>query len=161
MTAVLDAVDAGARGFSDRHWGEDAIAAMIPSPSPTIADTDPDATISAACEGWPTAPELTSQVERLLPRAAGYWRVADNLIGLLKTVPLADQACTGLPWIHQIIISRGKKPGMGAWLAVEWLRSLGEGHVVNDETRPLYNALVDALAAESYRGAVELQRRGE
>jgi len=161
MTAVLDAVDAGARGFSDHHWGEDAFAEMIPSPSPTIGDTDPDATISAARDGWPTPPELASQIERLLPPAAGYWRAADNLIGLLKTMPLADQARTGLPWVHQIITSRGKEPGMGTWLAVEWLRSLGEGHAVNDETRALYDALVDALAAESYRGAVELQRQGE
>ena len=134
---------------------------MIPSPSPASGDTDPDATISAARDGWPTPPELTSQIERLLPHAAGYWHAADNLIGLLKTMPLADQARTGLPWVHQIITSRGKMPGMGTWLAVEWLRSLGDGHAVNDETRPLYDALVDALAAESYRGAVELQRRGE
>ena len=161
MTAVLDAVDAGARGFSDHHWGEDAIAEMIPSPSPTIGDTDPDATISAARDGWPTPPELASQIERLLPHVLGYWHAADNLIGLLKTMPLVDQARTGLPWVHQIITSRGKIPGMGTWLAVEWLRSLGDGHAVNDETQPLYNALVDALAAESYRGAVELQRQGE
>ena len=161
MTAVLDAVDAGARGFSDHHWGDYALAEMIPSPSPTSGDTDPDATISAARDGWPTPPELTKQIERLLPQAAGYWHAADNLIGLLKTMPVADQARIGLPWVHQIITSRSKEPGMGAWLAVEWLRSLGEGHAVNDETRPLYDALVDALAAESYRGAVELQRQGE
>ena len=54
---------------------------------------------------------------------------------------------------------RRKIPGMGTWLAVEWLRSLGEGHAVNDETQPRYDAIVDALAAESYRGAVELQRQ--
>jgi hypothetical protein len=161
MTSVLDAVDAGARGFSDHHWGEDAIAEMIPSPSPAIGDTDSDATISAARDGWPTPPELTRQIERLLPHAAGYWHAADNLIGLLKTMPLADQARTGLPWVHQIITSRSKVSAMGTWLAVKWLRSLDQGHAVNDETRPLYDALVDALAAESYRGAVELQRQGE
>ena len=112
MTAVLDAVDAGARGFSDHHWGEYALAEMIPSPSPTSGDTDPDATISAARDGWPTPPELTRQIERLLPHAAGYWHAADNLIGLLKTMPLADQARTGLPWVHQIITSRAGRP---AW----------------------------------------------
>lgn len=161
MTTVLDAVDAGARGFSDRHWGEYAIAEMIPSPSPTSSDTDPDATISAARDGWPTPPELNSQIERMLPHAAGFWHVADNLIGLMKTMPLAEQARTGLPWVHQIMTSRGKVPGMGTWLAVGWLRSLSEGRAVNDEMRPLYDALVDALVAEDYRGAVELQRQGE
>ena len=134
---------------------------MIPRPSPASGDTEADATISAARDGWPTPLELASQIERLLPHAAGYWHAADNLIGLLKTMPVADQAHTGLPWVHQLITSRGKEPGIGTWLAVEWLRSLGEAHAVKDETRPLYDALVDALASESSRGAVELQRQGE
>ena len=99
-------------------------------------DTDLDATISAARDGWPTPPELTSQIERMLPHAAGYWHAADNLIGLLKVMQLAEQARTGLPWVHQIITSRGKVPGMATWLAVGWLRSLSEGQAVNDETRP-------------------------
>ncbi len=161
MTAVLDAVDAGAPGLSDRHWGDSALAEMIPSPSPTNWDTDPDATISAASEGWPAPAELASQIERLLPYAAGYWHVADNLIGLLKALPVADQARTGLPWVHLIITGRERMPGMGTWLAVEWLRSLSEGNAVDDATRPLYDAVVDALAAESYQAAVELQRQGE
>jgi hypothetical protein len=161
MNAVLDAVDAGALGFSDHHWGEYVITEMIPSPSTTGWDPDPDATVSAARDGWPTPSELTSQIERLLPHAAGYWHAADNLIGLLKTIPVGDQARMGLPWIHQIMTSRSKQPGMGTWLTVEWLRSLSEMHAVNDEARPLYDALVDALAAEDYRGAVELQRQGE
>ena len=97
----------------------------------------------------------------MLPHAAGYWHAADNLIGLLKVMQLAEQARTGLPWVHQIITSRGKVPGMVTWLAVGWLRSLSEGQAVNDETRPLYDALVDALAAEDYPGAVELQRQDE
>jgi hypothetical protein len=161
MTAVLDAVDAGARGFSDHDWGEYAIAAIIPSPSPTGWDADPDAAISAARADWPTSAELISQIERMLPHAVGYWHAADNLIGLLKTMPLADQARTGLPWVHQIITSRGKEPGLGTWLTVEWLRSLGEGHAVDDEIRPLYDAVIDVLVAEDYRGALELQQRSE
>jgi hypothetical protein len=97
----------------------------------------------------------------MLSHAAGYWHAADNLIGLLKTMPVTDQAHTGLPWVHQIITSRGKIPGMGSWLCVEWLRSLDEGHAVDDETRPLYEAVLDALVAEDYRGALELQQQSE
>jgi hypothetical protein len=44
---------------------------------------------------------------------------------------------------------------------VGWLRSLSEGKAVDDEARPLYDAVLDTLAAEDYRGAVELQRQGE
>jgi hypothetical protein len=161
MTAVLDAADAGAQGLADRNWGESAIAAMIPSPSPVSWDTDPDAAISAARDGWPAPSELGSQIGRLLPRAAGYWHVADQLVGLLRATPLAEQASTGLPWVHQVIAGRGRVPGLGTWLTVGWLRSLSEGNAVEDEARPLYDAVLDALAAEDYRGAVELQRQGE
>lgn len=160
MTAVLDAVDAGAQGFTDPQWGDYAIAELIPSPSPVSGDTDPDATISAARHGWPTPPELNDPIERLLPHAAGYWHAADSLIGLLKTMPLADQANVGLPWVRRIVTNR-KAPGMGTWLAVDWLRSLSEANVVDNAVRPIYDALVDRLAVEDYRGAVQLQRQGE
>jgi hypothetical protein len=64
--------------------------------------------------------------------------------------------------VHQVIASCSKKPGgLPTWLAVEWLRSLSEGRAVSAETRPLCNAIVDALVAESYPGSVELQRQGE
>ena len=111
--------------------------------------------------GWPTPPELNSQIERVMPHAAGYWHAVDKLIGLLKTMPLAEQARTGLPWVHQVIASRSRVPGMGTWLTVEWLRSLHEGRAVDDSVRPLYDAVLDALAKEDCRGAVDLQRQGE
>ncbi len=161
MTAVLDAADAGARGFTDRHGGEYAVAEMFPSPSPTIGDRDPDAALSAARDGWPTPLELSSQIERMLPLAAGHWHAADKLIGLLKTVPLAEQADIGLPWIHQILTSRDRIPGMSTWRTVGWLRSIDEGNAVGDPVRPLYDAVLDVLAAEAYPGAVELQRQRE
>ena len=41
---------------------------------------------------------------------------------------------------------------MGTWLTVGWLRSLSEGNAVEDEAQPLYDAVLDALAAEGYRG---------
>ena len=43
----------------------------------------------------------------------------------------------------------------------QWLRSLNEGRAVDDSVRPLYDAVLDALAKEDYRGAVDLQRQGE
>ena len=50
---------------------------------------------------------------------------------------------------------------MGTWLSVEWLGSLHDAQVLDAATWPLYGTLVDALAAENYAGAVELQRRDE
>ena len=113
---------------------------MIPSPSPTIGDTDPDATISTARDGWPTPPELACRIERLLPHAAGYWHGADNLIGLLNHAVDRSgphRTAMGPPDHHK----PRKIPGMGTWLAVEWLRSLGEGHAVNEACHGLIRQL--------------------
>lgn len=56
-----------------------------------------DTVISAARDGWPAPHSLARQIERLLPAAVSRWHVADNLIGLLGTASLADQARLGLP----------------------------------------------------------------
>jgi hypothetical protein len=161
MTAILDAVDDGAQAFEDHSWGDQAVAELIPHPSPVTADRDPMATISAAADGWPTPQELTAQIKRWLPHAVSHWHTADNLIGLLQTTPPADQARLGLPWMHEIITSPRRAHGMGTFLGVEWLGSLRAAQVLGPDTWPLYGALVDALAAENYQGAVELQRRDE
>lgn len=161
MTVILDAVDAGARVFDDLGWGDQAVAEVVPRPATAVMDRDPMAAIIAARDGWPTPQELRAQIERWLLRAAGHWHAADNLIGLLQTTPPADQARIGLPWVHKIIIGSRRSPGMGTWLSVEWLGSLRDAQVLDAATWPLYGTLVDALAAESYTGAVELQRRDE
>jgi hypothetical protein len=161
MTVILDAADAGAQVFEDHSWGDQALAELVPRPASATSDGDPMAAISAARNGWPTPQELATQIERWLPHAVGHWHAADNLIGLLQTTPLADQARIGLPWVHKIIASPRRSLGMGTWLSVEWLGSLRDAQVLDAATWPLYGTLVDALAAENYAGAVELQRRDE
>jgi hypothetical protein len=161
MTMILDAADAGAQVFDDRSWGDQALAELVPRPAPATSDSNPMAAISAASNGWPTPQELGAQIERWLSYAAGHLHAADNLIGLLRTIPPADQARIGLPWVHKIIASARESLGMGTWLSVEWLSSLRDAQVLDAATWPLYGTLVDALAAENYAGAVELQRRDE
>jgi hypothetical protein len=161
MTVILDAADVAAQVFDDRSWGDQALTELVPRPTPATSDSDPMAAISAARNGWPTPQELATQIERWLPRAAGHWNAADSLIGLLRTTPPADQARTGLPWVHTIIAGTRRSPGMGTFLSVEWLGSLRDASVLDAATWPLYGTLVDALAAENYPGAVELQRRDE
>jgi hypothetical protein len=110
------------------------------------------ATMKAARSGWPTPQELNRQIERWLPHAAGQPHAADNLIGLLETLPLAEQAQTGLPWMHTLILPPGRGYTRGSWRAVEWLASLRDGHVLDATIRPAYDSLVDALVADDYGG---------
>jgi hypothetical protein len=161
MTTVLDAADAGSNTLYDSHWGDYALAALIPSPTMAISDTDPTTSINSARAGWPTPQDLADQITRWLPHAAGQRHAADNLIGLLQTVPLPQQAQIGLPWLCNVIIQNSSVSAHGTWLAVEWLTSLRDGHVLDTTTRPLYDELVDALAADNYQEAVRLQKRDE
>jgi len=161
MTVILDAADAGAQVFEDHSWGDQALAELVPRPATATSDGNPMAAMRAARNGWPAPLELAPQIERWLLRAAGHWHAADNLIGLLQTTPPADQAGIGLPWVHKIIAGPRRTHGMGTWLSVEWLGSLHDAQVLDAATWPLYGTLVDALAAENYAGAVELQRRDE
>ena len=92
---------------------------------------------------------------RWLPHAAGQPHAADNLIGLLRTLPLAEQARTGLPWVHEVILSADRGYSRSSWRAVEWLTSLRDGHVLGPTTRPVY----DSLVADNFQGALDLQRR--
>lgn len=161
MNVILDAADAGGEVFEDRSWGDQALAETVPRPATAISDTNPMAAINAARGDWPSPQELAPQIERWLPRTVGHWHAADSLIGLLRTIPPADQASIGLPWVHRIIVGRRKGWGMGTFFSVEWLGSLRDAQVLDAGTWPLYGALVDALAAENYPGAVELQRRDE
>jgi hypothetical protein len=161
MDVILDVVDDGAEVFADRSWGDYAVAALVPSPAAAVSDVSPIATMRAAREGWPTPAELNGQIERWLPHAADSGQAADNLIGLLETLPLAEQARTGLPWVDKVILPAGRGDTRGSFRAVEWLASLRDGHVLDASTRPAYDSLVDALVAENYRGALDLQRRDE
>jgi hypothetical protein len=161
MDTVFDAADAGSNIFTDCFWGEEALAAVIPSPQATVSDSDPVGTMAAARPGWPTPEYLRDRIERWLAHADGQRHAADNLVGLLQTAPLATQAQLGLPWMRRLILTNGTWSNRGTWRAVDWLRLLRDGSVLDEQTRPLYHELVDALAADRYFKAVALQRDDE
>lgn len=161
MDTILDAVEAGATVFSEFFWGGYALAAVIPSPHSSMADSTPADSMTAARPGWPTPEELHDPVERWLPHAVGHVHTADNLIGLLQAAPLLTQARLGLPWLRTVIVTDARWSNSGTWHAVDWLQSLRDGNVLDEQTRPAYNELVDTLAAAGYHAAVTLQHVDE
>jgi hypothetical protein len=161
MDSVLDAADTGSTVFRDRSWGDYALASIVPSPQAAISDCDPVGTMAAARSGWPTPDDLRDRIERWLPYATGQRHAADNLVGLLQTAPLTTQAQLGLLWMRTLILTNSAWSNRGTWHAVDWLRSLRDGNVLDNQTRPTYHELVDALAADGYHKAVALQRDDE
>ena len=50
---------------------EQAVAALIPAPTPLTFDNDMTATLERARDGWPTAASLAELIPRWIPRATG------------------------------------------------------------------------------------------
>ncbi len=110
---------------------------------------------------WTDTAVASIIIQRWLPWAAGDPEGVDALVGLLRTAAPIEQARLGLPWVTVLI---GDRPGLIAnrtWQLCDWFANLRDANVLDQSTRPQYQALVDALAAAGDRRAARLQRDDE
>lgn len=150
---------------TERHrrrdrWHDRAVAALVPSPRISMTDQDVDTTLTAARIGWPTPEELASRVERWLPLAIGDGWSVDALVGFLEGAPLPEQASRGLPWMLRLVDGHYES-ARGSFRLTSWLRRLREAAVLGVTTRPMYESIVDGLAAAGDHRAVALQQLDE
>ncbi|MFD9007579.1 hypothetical protein [Streptomyces sp. NPDC059552] len=138
---------------------EQAVAALIPAPTPLTFDNDMTATLERARDGWPTAASLAELIPRWIPRATGTRGAVDSLIGLLRASPVDQQLTLGLTWIRALLPNEGT--ALGSFLIVEWLRELRASPHFNSAVRANYEVIVDALAAAGSVAARELQVEDE
>ena len=88
MDLVLDAVDADQDLWSEgRRRSREPLAKMVPAPQLSIGDGDPDSTLQAAADGWPSATELDARIARWIPLATGIPEAMDGLVSFLRTHP--------------------------------------------------------------------------
>ena len=125
-----------------------------------MTDQDVDTTLTAARIGWPTPGELASRVERWLPLAIGDGWSVDALVGFLEGAPLPEQASRGLPWMLRLVDGHYES-ARGSFRLTSWLRRLREAAVLGVTTRPMYESIVDGLAAAGDHRAVALQQLDE
>jgi len=159
MDQVLSAYDEG-RGNRRDRWSDRAVAALIPAPRISAADGELEATLVAARVGWPTPEELASRIERWLPLAAGEGWCVDALIGLLDVAPFPEQASRGLPWMLRLVEGHIES-AQGSFRLPSWLQRVRDAAVLDATTRPIYQRIVDGLAASGDHRAVELQQLDE
>jgi hypothetical protein len=74
---------------------------------------------------WPNPVELTPQIERWLPVAAGHREPVDALAHLLYQLPPEQQARVGLPWMEQLIIANPDEITNRSFFLPEWLERVG------------------------------------
>lgn len=159
MDQALGSIKTDPRRRRGRSYGR-AVAGIVPAPRISMDDRAIDATIAAARVGWPSIEELASRIELWLPLAAGDQWSVDALVGFLEAAPIREQADRGLPWMLRLV-NEQFEVACGAFRLTSWLRSLRDAGVLGATTRPIYERIVDGLAAGGDRRAVELQQLDE
>jgi len=105
MDLVLDAWEDSPEVFADRHWGDYALAELVPNPA--YAEGYFTLELAGEPQRWRDLLAWSSQVERWLSIAAGRRKSIDALVGAVRELEVADQIDTGLKWIEQIVQGSG------------------------------------------------------
>jgi hypothetical protein len=161
MQVALDAIDAGVEPRQDHHWGDWALASLIPRPQIDSGDGDPSATLQAANRDWIDPRALDNLIARWLPVARGYPRTVDALIGLVETAPLPWQATTGLRWVDELIGGNYTAVARRCWGLPDWLERLRASGQLDPAHTAVFQQIVDGLVAHGDTRAVTLQRADE
>lgn len=154
---LLDLLTSGQLHHQGAYLDHDAAAAVIPAPQIRIADSDIDATLAAASDGWVNLETARTRIERWVPHAEGCPRCADALVGFIRTLPPATQADEGLTYVRRVVEGQATGIDRRSHLLSAWLKELDQSGAVTDRLRPTYQVVVDTMAAAGDRTAAELQ----
>lgn len=142
ITHVLALNESGHTPFSGSHYGDMALAALMPNAAyETLylyreVEDEPIA--------WWDPVAWQSEVEAWLPVAEGNATCVDQLIGFLGALAPEDQVRTGLPWIVVLVLA--DPPGIAArsFLLSTWLINM-RAHSAEAGALSDWQRVVDAL----------------
>jgi len=137
-------LDAGAdipNVFADRHWGDYALAELIPNPAYAFGYLTLES--SGEPERWRGLLDWPSQVDRWLSVAAGSPKSIDSLVIAVRELELADQIDTGLKWIEQIVQGCGAECA-NTYALPEWLHER-RADLATPEQEARWQRVVDRL----------------
>jgi hypothetical protein len=161
LQTTLDAIDAGADLHGDGHWGEYALAALLPTPQPRIGDPNPDNILNAARLDWLPPEALDGLIDRWITVATGEPKAADAVAQFARAASISWQTTTGLDWLDRIIHNRYEGFAGHCWFVTHWLGELRETTALAPHAFRRWRRIVDGLAAAGDRRGVELQRIDE
>ncbi|MFH1688884.1 MAG: hypothetical protein ABIE42_01440 [Candidatus Eisenbacteria bacterium] len=141
MDLVLDAGADDPGLFTNRSWGDYALAELVPNP----VYAWPYLTLELAGEpqAWRDLLAWSSQVNRWLKVAVGNRKCIDALVIAVRELTLADQVDTGLKWIEQVV--QGGGDGCASTFTLpEWLRDR-RADLTTPEQEARWQRVVDLL----------------
>ena len=116
---VLELNEAGRTPFDGRHYGDMALAALLPNTTPEVGYIYREV-LDAPIRWWDPR-ELQSQVEAWLIPAAGNPECVDQLISFLRALTIEDQARIGLPWVVSLVLADPERIANRTYMLSEWL----------------------------------------
>lgn len=161
MTAALDALDAGADLFDDHHWSDSALGRLLPTPQLDMGDTNSDATLERARQGWLDPDAIADLVARWLPIARHEPKAVDAVAQLARCTSPSWQATTGLVWAEELIDGDYAAVASRCWFLTDWLEVVRASSQLDTDGTARWRRLVDGLASEGDSRAVRLQQAEE
>ena len=139
---VLELNASGHTPFQDGHYGDMALASLIPSTAPDwhyLYREVEDQPIK-----WWNPRTMRSAVEEWLPVAAGTAMCVDHLIGFLGILSPEDQVRVGIPWLRALVLPDPDRIAAGSFMIATWLTE-NRSAVVAADVLPRWQEIVDAL----------------
>ena len=145
ISHVLNLEASGHKPFHGRHFGDLALAALIPNTM--MGNTYLYSEVRGTPTMWWEPLALRSEVEEWLVPASGKAACADQLISFLSTLKSEDQARTGLPWVTKIVLADTANVARRSFLSTEWLIEIRPA-AVDVGLLAMWQQVVDALVVE-------------
>lgn len=141
--------------YKDHHWGDWAVAALLPDPLPWTSGLYNE--LAGAPIDWVRAEDLADLVDDWLPLGRGEVKSVDALIGILRRLPLDVQATRGVGWVANLCIQTGRVTVSRSWLLNTWLK---ETRNAAEELGRLgeWQMLVDSLVVAGNEGLAPYSR---
>ena len=119
MLRVLELNDSDHNPFQDPHYGDRALADLVPNAIPDVEFLYRE--IQHEPIRWWKPIELLSEVEAWLPHAAGNPECVDQLVGFIDALPPEDQARTGLLRMATLVLANPTRIAKRSYLLSSWL----------------------------------------
>ena len=116
---VLGLNDSGQAPFQDHHYGDMALAALIPNASHEVSYLYREVQDNPIAWWEPLA--LRSEVEAWLVAAAGRPICVEQLISFLDVLAPEDQVRMGLPWVATLVLADPAHIAGRTYLLTNWL----------------------------------------
>ena len=116
---VLDLNDSGQAPFQGRHYGDRALAALMPNAAHEVSYLYREVQDNPIAWWEPLA--LRSEVEAWLAASAGRATCVDQLISFLSVLAPEDQVRTGLPWVATLVLGGPARISGRTYMLTTWL----------------------------------------